>query len=325
MKSDGALFNELVLRQLDLNLLLTFSALMRERSVKGAARRLSLGASAISMSLSRLRQTLGDELFVRSGGGMEPTPKSLELWQAVAPALDTIEDAIRKSKDFTPARSEAIFKLVVPDDLEFVLVPRLIDALAEKAPSVLLVVRPADFRSPFARLIENDADLSVAEISRPVSEKLIYSEPFLEDDVSVLFDPAVVPFGTNITIEQYIGVPHLIMSPAGLVQDDIDEALARRGQRRSISAVVSHYPTMPFILRGRPLVADMPTIAAKAMARTYDLACCHAPLGLETMKIGLVWHPRSDKDKAHIWFRSVVREVLLELGAGETAEPSSPG
>src|SRR5208283_1927461 len=94
--------NEIELRRFDLNLLLVFSALMRERSVSRAAGRLYLGPSAVSMALARLRDVTDDPLFVRAGAAMEPTPRALRLWAEFAPALASIEPALRGYRGLDP-------------------------------------------------------------------------------------------------------------------------------------------------------------------------------------------------------------------------------
>jgi len=99
-------FNEIELRRFDLNLLLVFSALMRERSVSRAANRLYLGPSAVSMALGRLRDVTGDPLFVRAGAGMEPTPRALQLWAELAPALGSVAQAVRGRPAFDPAKAD---------------------------------------------------------------------------------------------------------------------------------------------------------------------------------------------------------------------------
>lgn len=58
----------------DLNLLIVFEAMIQERSVTRAGRRIGLNQPAMSHALNRLRHMLNDELFVRTVEGMVPTP-----------------------------------------------------------------------------------------------------------------------------------------------------------------------------------------------------------------------------------------------------------
>ena len=68
------------LRDVDLNLLLLFQHLLEDRNISSVARRLDLSQPAVSNALRRLRQAFGDELFVRTAQGMQPTPRA-QHWQ----------------------------------------------------------------------------------------------------------------------------------------------------------------------------------------------------------------------------------------------------
>ncbi len=102
------------LRRLDLNLLVIFDALMAERNVTRAARRVGLSQPAVSNALSRLRHYLKDELFVRSADGMHPTPRALELAGDVHSALSAIEVAL-DPVDFDPATAARSFSIDAND------------------------------------------------------------------------------------------------------------------------------------------------------------------------------------------------------------------
>ena len=136
-------FNEAELRRLDLNLLLVFAAVMRTGSAKGAAEHLYLGASAISMALSRLRDHIGDPLFVRGKAGLEPTIVAERLFEQLGPALETISNAVRSRTEFDPAQSDRTFRIGMTDDLEWWLFPRLRSRIADAAP-----VRSSSFALP---------------------------------------------------------------------------------------------------------------------------------------------------------------------------------
>src|SRR6187551_1748790 len=121
---------------LDLNLLVVLEALLAERSVTRAARRIGLSQPAVSNALGRLRALLDDPLLVRTSGGMEPTPRALELAGPIAQALDTIRRALSTGAAFEPQRSPFTFRVQSADNLELSLLPRLIERLQSSAPQV---------------------------------------------------------------------------------------------------------------------------------------------------------------------------------------------
>ena len=82
------------IKSVDLNLLPVLDALLRHRSVTLAARELDMSQSAVSTALGRLRDTLGDQMFVRTGRGMLPTPRASQLAEPVAAILDRLRDEV---------------------------------------------------------------------------------------------------------------------------------------------------------------------------------------------------------------------------------------
>ncbi len=311
-------FSEIELRRLDLNLLLVFSALMRERSVGRAAKRLYLGASAVSMALGRLRSALGDALFVRAGAEMVPTPRAEALWSQLAPALAGIEGAVRAT-GFDPATTEATFRFAAPDDLEFVLIPRLMERLGTVAPGATLVVRPADFRSLFGLLDNGDADLALSALPTRGGERRHRVRTLHRDGFAILYDRTQLGCAGRIGLERFVETPHILLSIRGDRHGAVDDALAQRGLRRTVIATVAHFPTMPFILRRRAVIACVPSVAARFFADAFDLELSPLPILSPEFDVGLAWHARTDGDPAQAWFRSVVEEEI-----GDLPKPSRP-
>ena len=106
------------LRNLDLNLLVAFQVLVREKSVSRAAERLFLGQPAMSGALARLRDVLEDEILVRTGRGMEPTTKALALYAQLTPDLESIRATLFEQPAFEPATQSRTFHLGMRDWVE---------------------------------------------------------------------------------------------------------------------------------------------------------------------------------------------------------------
>lgn len=310
MKSE---FSEIELRKLDLNLLLVFSAVMRERSVSRASKRLFIGPSAVSMALTRLREAVGDELFVRAGAGMEATPRALALWAELEPALGAIELAVRGIKRFDPATANLVIRFAAPDDLEFVLLPLLLERLEREAPGVRLVVRPSDFRTLLGRLDEGDADLALSATPTSGIERRHRIRPLYRDRFAVLYDAERIDRTGPLDLDSYLDIPQLLLSITGDLHGLLDERLAEMGRSRRVIAALSHFPTMPFVLKRRRAIVNMPSVAAHYYAETYGLELCEPPLISPDFEVSLAWHARTDADTAHVWFRNLVAEVVETL------------
>lgn len=306
-------FNEIELRKLDLNLLLVFSALMRERSVSRASQRLHIGPPAVSMALARLRATIGDDLLVRAGLGMEPTERALALWAELEPALSAIESAVRGARGFNPQTDDRILRFAAPDDLEFVLIPRLLERLAVEAPRMRLVVRPSDFRTLLGRLDSGDADLALSATPESGIERRHRTQPLHEDGFSVLYDAKQLGQSGPLDLETYLRIPHILLSIVGDLRGNVDDRLTEIGRERTVIGAVSHFPTMPFILKHRPLLANMPSLAAYYYAGEYGLELSPPPVKSPVFQVSLVWHVRTELDPAFVWFRDIVTSIVDQL------------
>ena len=314
--------NEIELRRVDLNLLPVFCALMRSRSVKGAAERLRLGAPAVSMALSRLRATVGDPLFVRGRAGLEPTPRALALAHEIGPALDALRGGVLGQPAFNPATSERTFRFAAPDDLENYLVPRLVERLVNEAPGVSLVVRAADYKVVRQLLDSGEADVALtappAAIERRYRREVVQaSETFL-----ALYDEAQLKMapGNCLTRDLYLATPHLLRSPSGELSGMIDQLLSAQGLQRCVSVSVARFTVAPYILKRIPSIINVPATTARLFAQEFNLAVCDLPLEITpTFDVCLIWPARADADKGLAWFRNLVREVLGSLTLESTS------
>jgi len=155
------------LSQLDLNLLRVFDAVARERHVTRAAQRLNLSQPAVSNALARLRATLGDELFLRRAGGVEPTALALSLAAPIAEALDRLAETLAVRVPFDPLRARRVFPVAFSEYAEAALVPRLLERMAGQAPGCMLAIRHADRTNAEALLESGDAQLAIAILAEP--------------------------------------------------------------------------------------------------------------------------------------------------------------
>lgn len=302
-------FNVNEFRGWDLNVLLTFVALMRERSVTKAAATLFLGPPAVSMALRRLRDLFGDPLFVRTRSGMEPTPRALDLYPRIEASLGEMHAALFAQPAFDARTLERTFRLAAPDDLELALVPALLECLRDHAPQVRLVVRPSDFRSVLSTLDTGDAELALTAMPDRVESwhryRVLHQESFL-----CLYDSAQLQRKGKLTLKQYVATPHLLLSPRGETYGPIDAELEKHGLKREVLVAVAHFPLMPFLLRKTPSLVNMPATAARFYAKEFGLEVCELPIPSLLFQVALLWHAKNDADPGLTWFmEAVAREV----------------
>jgi DNA-binding transcriptional LysR family regulator len=149
------------IKDLDLNLLRLFDAVWRTRSVSRAAETLDLSQPAASQGLARLRALLGDALFVRSGGGVAPTPRAERLAQAVQSALATLEEALNESEVFDPLQARKTFRMHLSDIGESRFLPELMATLRREAPGTRLEAAPLPHDEIAAALDSGRIDIAI--------------------------------------------------------------------------------------------------------------------------------------------------------------------
>ncbi len=305
-------FSEIELKQLDLNALLTFTALMRERSVTRASHRLMVGPPAVSMTLARLRETFDDPLFVRAGRDMVPTVRAEALFARIEPALSVLGDTLRNPGSFNPATATRTLRFASPDDLEITLVPALLKELSQRAPGIQLIIRAADFRNVPSLLDKDEVDVALTA-TPPFLEKRHRFEEIYEEDFSAVFSPRQTKLSEPLTLDDYLATPQVLLSTRGDIRGPIDTYLATINRTRNILASVPRFSTVPFILKSRRSLVNMPTVAARHYAKQFKLRAVPLPFASPTFRVSLLWQLRAEHDPAVAWFRELVRECVITL------------
>ncbi len=324
-----------LLRNTDLNLLVAFSVLMRERSVSRAAARLFIGQSGMSGALARLRELFGDPLLVRVGRRLEPTPRALSLVDEVEEALAIVERALGPAKAFAPGASSRVFRLGLTDDHELLFGAALARALFAAAPSARLVLRPTHRHSLRAALDDGEVDAATA-----VSKELPswhQEVPLFVQHHACIWSPrqlarvALAPaarrsggrrassIAAALSLEQYLAYGHAMVTFRGDLTGAIDDALAERGLARNVVVGVSRFAALPDLLATHPLVATVPAPIAARFVRDHGLASAPPPLDLPPRAVTLVYRKRDAAQRELSWFRELVARTIAETLAATAA------
>jgi LysR family transcriptional activator of mexEF-oprN operon len=290
------------IRRFDLNLLLAFEALMRERSVTNAAVQLGVGQPAMSYSLSQLRAQLDDELFVRVGSGMQPTPRALELAEPIARILADIRSSVLSRRAFDPAVENRIFRIGASDQVQTALIPQLLSVLRSFAPKTQLVFRTVDRDNVGAFLESGAIDVAVGNYDQPTTMQR--REVLYREDLVCLFDAAACGMRPPLTLDDYCQLPHLMMSLRGEPSGLVDEKLAALGRQRLVFVSTSNFLVLPYVLHGVAAVAAVPRLVAKFCADAVGLAVSPLPVDVDSYEVAMLWHVRTDGDPAHQWLRA---------------------
>ncbi|HEY9102215.1 LysR family transcriptional regulator [Chitinimonas sp.] len=296
------------LRGVDLNLLVTFLVLMRERSVSRAAERLHLGQPAVSGALARLRELLGDELLVRTAQGMQPTVRAQLLQQQIAPALEHLQTALFEPAGFDPATDARTFTLGMPDWIELWLMPRLFARLQQVAPKVRIAIKASDPFSGTAMLEREEIDLSIG--SARDAPAWLRTQPLRTMQFHCIYNRKLVPTGPAISLAEYTQATHLLVTYRTAFFGVVDEKLAELGLQRDVCYSTPHFSTLPGILASTPAVATVPAVLAERWRDEAGLHLSPVPIPLPDFTIKAIWHATRDQDPALRWLLAVVEDVV---------------
>lgn len=297
------------LRSLDLNLLLALDALLAERSVTRAAARMGVTQSAMSHSLARLREGLGDELLVRASGEMVTTARAAELAPSLRKAFEQLERAIAPAAPFDPATSTTRFAIACGDYVELVLLPALMARLSKDAPHVDL--RFHGHESVPERLASGAIDLAILPTVPPIAGAGLFSQRLFDERFVCVMSAKNPLAKKKLTLGRYVDALHALISPRGEEGGHVDTALARLGKHRRVALTVPHFLVAPHVIASSNLIITLPERTARAFAEPLDLVLRSVPpeIGLVGFSMACVAHERSRTDPAHRWFRELLVDV----------------
>lgn len=299
------------LHGIDLNLLVAFDALMAERNVTRAGARIGRTQPAMSAALARLRALLEDELFVRGPSGLQPTPRALDLAEPLGHALADIQRTLDYTQNFDPQTATTSFKLGLSDHPAFKLLPRLVDALREAAPS--MVLRVVDFTprdEAIALLDAGTADLTVGVPANLSAGGRILSQPLFEEDFVCVVRKGHEVAGRTLDLDTFVSLSHLLVSPEGERFGIVDAALAKLKRTRRLALTLPQMYAAPALIARSDLVATLMSGVVEASGHAAALHIMPPPLDLPRAQFVMSWHRRNDAHPAQRWFRKFVLSLF---------------
>ena len=306
------------LSSFDLNLLRVLDALLMEHSTVKAGQRLGLSQPAVSGALARLRLSLGDELFFRSGQKLEATEYALSLQEPLQDILGRIEKLISALDVFDPTNSDHRFRISGSDFFAELLMPPLAEHLAVHAPSLrvhLVDVVPDDQVGALERY-EVDFAL-LPETSLPDWAE---GEPAFSASFSVIArksHPRVVESGIQpgdvMPLDLFCDLGHVLFSTEGSPRGIGDDALARVGRQRNVTMTLPVFSGVYRAVAGSDLIALLPTALAERVAGSANLDVFKPPIPIDPPRILIISHRRYANSPPHQWLKNQVRTILNQF------------
>jgi DNA-binding transcriptional LysR family regulator len=295
---------------IDLNLLVVFDAIMRDRSVTRAGQRLGLSQPAISHALTRLRHMLKDELFVRSPSGMVPTPRAEELATPIRIALDGLQQSLEPVQ-FEPSKATTTFRIAVDNYAAIVLVAPIAAHIAKIAPGVTLDFRPSGTLNVLELLDRSELQLALGPSG--VQGERFSRRRLLQDQFVVVHrkgHPAAT--GQEFPTEKLTTLPQLEISSAQF-GSDLEDNSPRRSKAGLKAAMRAPFLSAAQILATSDLVSVLPLNVARNMTRSHHLVFHPLSRSPRPIESAMIWLRRLDNQPAHAWLRDVISRVASDL------------
>lgn len=308
----------------DLNLLKVFDAIYEDRNLVRAGKRLHLTQSAVSHALARLRELVGDELFIRTAQGMVPTGRALAMAPALRDSLRRIE-ATLGAPEFAPLSSTRRFVLAANDHVTAVLVAPLSRELQKAAPGVDLVIRPST-RLDLAEQIDlGRIDLALGTFAQ-VPPRLV-ARTLMSQGEAILMRKGHPASRRRLTLADLADHPLLTLSVGGQEEGAVDgfilerglarqsemfdrhaleEALREAGRTPRLRVTAPHALAIPTLLRETDMLSIVPATLALALTKGTDLLRRQPPYPSQPSVLRAVWHSRDEHDAGHAWLRDLV-------------------
>lgn len=288
--------------RIDINLYPLFIAIFEQKSISKAAQLLCISQSAVSHALQRLRLQLKDELFVRSGQKMLPTPFAEQIYQPIQTALSTIQNIAIPQYDFDPSMLQSL-KIAIHDEIEPIIFPQLVHHFSQLNLDIQFLSSKLDRKNMLADLSAQQIDF-VIDLVQPYQENLQF-ENLIEDHF------VACTLQTEMDLSLYLSSPHIGVSSrrTGLLLEDI--YLNRQQLSRQIFMRCQHYSTALQVLAQYPnAILTIPHSILKHLHYAQDLKIHQLPIELPKIKMGMYWHEHVRQNPRHQFLRNEILKIF---------------
>jgi len=297
---------------LDLNLLYVLVALDERRSVSGAARKLHRSQPGISVALGKLRDFFGDPLFVRSGNGMQPTPRAETLIASARVVLARVGSDIVSEPPFDPSRSSRAVTLVLSDVGEVVLLPTLLKRLRQLMPNALVRSVTLPPTEVAVQLESGEVDLAIGYFP-DLKKHNFYQQTLYSDTFASLIRSDHHMRADKLSIREYLQLEHAVVHAEGRTEEVIDSYLARKKIRRKVVLSTPHFASAPIIVAQSDLIVTIPAPLAHYFSSVAaGVRVVQLPFDPPRIAIKQFWHRKFHHDTRSRWLRALACELFQE-------------
>ncbi len=304
------------IRRLDLTLLLLLDGLLASGNLSATARRLEMSQPSASAALSRLRHFFNDELFVRTGRGLRPTPLAERLAKPVRSVIEKINEEILLQPVFEPRDSDRVFTLTMPDLGEMIFLPPILEKIQAEAPRVSLKCVAVPHKELLDAMERGTVDLAIGYFP-DLLEPAMKSQLLFEDAFACIVRNDHPKVGDSLSLEQFLDLEHLAVEDEGISQ----EKCAELGLKRRTLLHIPHFMSVPRLVAGTNMISIVPLSLASWYAQVFGLRILEPPITLPKISLKQFWHRRIHNDPAVTWLRGIVSDRLVGRDPRQAMSP----
>jgi DNA-binding transcriptional LysR family regulator len=297
-------------RKLDLNLLVVLDALLEERGVHATARRLHMSQPNVSFALGKLRHFFHDELLVRIGNAMHPTPMGDRLREPVRRILETVDAELLGLPVFDPLGSERCFSISTSDIGELVFLPTLLKVLKDRAPRTTLRCHSMPPHELERAMADGMVDIALGYFPDLQGSSFLCQTLF-DHPFSCIVRRDHPGIGDRLSLDQFLGLGHILVSQKGRSQELVETRMQQLGLSRRIQLQSPHFMSVPLLVAGSDLISTVPHAVGAIFATMAPLKLLAPPFETPLINLQQFWHRRVHGDPAIVWFRTLIAELFL--------------
>lgn len=304
-----------LLNRIDLNLLKVFRAVYDHRQTTAAAEFLGLTQPAVSQALKRLRELIGDPLFVPGAAGMQPTARAIELSGPIAEALAAIERALARSPQFDPATARRRFRLGMLDYGVMALAPRLAAVLSRDAPAITVDISHVPSDSAARLLLADHIDVVTGPFTRTPAS--LERTPLFSDDYVLIARRGHPALRGDLAAALSADTPYVDVAYDTSEGGGIDAALHSIGVRRRKAMQVPLFGGACFVSGASDFLAIVPRCFAQVHGDICGIGWRDLPKGFPKLEIAALVHRRNSADPGMRWLLAVLAAAARDGVAGD--------
>ena len=301
-------------RNLDLNLLVALDALLLDRSITRAGKRVHLSQSAMSGALSRLREYFGDEILTQIGRRMTPTPLGESLAAPVRKLLLEIRATVAAQPSFDPGTAKRTFRLMMSDYVATVLMSVALPMIERLAPHVSIEILSNDVESPFDELDHADIDLLIMP-QRYLNDAQPYEILFEDEFIAIAWkDNPLIPADGHLSLEAYMSLGHVTSRFASARAATVDDwFVSQLGYKRNVEVITMNFTSVVSSIPGTRRVATIHRRLAEYFAQYLPIRLFDAPFAVPRLAEAVQWHSHFNTDPGLVWLREVLNDAARKM------------